>query len=889
MAITMEAIELQVKHNASGATRELDLLAKSLDKINASKAIGTLGKFNQTIKNVFGGISARQIGSTLSSLVKSSMDYMENINLFTVAMGDYATEAREYAETVSEVMGLDPSQWMRAQGVFNTLATGFGVAADKAAFMSKNLTQLTYDISSFYNISVEDAAQKLQSAFSGELEPVRRLGYDLSQAKLEAIAFSLGIDESVSSMTQAEKSQLRYIALMTQVTEVQGDMARTLDLPANQLRIMQAQLEMAGRAIGNIFIPIINKVLPYVIAFAKAIRNLANSIAEFFGFALPEVDYSSVGNLSTGVEDLADSWDDASAKASKYKNTILGIDEINKLNERTKSGGSAADKFGVGGLDFDLMGYDFLGGLEKQVNDLEDEMSSLLKTVLIIGGGIATWKITKGFVDGVKSVKDLLSGLKGASKFLKPFSGIIMSLAGFSMSFDATQSIMSNGLNWQNALADIIGQGLGIAGSLITFGTGPLGWTIGIAAGLVTKIVAVEFYERQRIWDAWVNTTTYKEIQLVMEDARESIEVVKEIKVNLADSIEGIYEAEAQFDKIGFAAERMFDLINSGANPAIIQAYVEELNGYNLDGLKLEYDETTNTINMTEDAVYDLIGALKEQAKTKAYMDAIEEAYRAQAELEIELNRLTKDRTSLLETLEALQTKRDKFIAYQEEYNELSRQLSLTDDQIARMNELDEIIEGMKEDYKVTTVAIEDTQKQVNELNGYINDTESALDEAKKAVGDVENAFDDYTRSVKNSEDALRAVGNAGKTAMEKIKNAIKDAKLPTTTSQYMATVGIPGYATGGFPSTGQLFLANEAGPEMVGTIGGRTAVANNDQIVAGIAKGVYDAMVAASGNGGNTVIQFVDTDGNIRSEQIITAADRRNRRDGKIVIPVGR
>ena len=104
---------------------------------------------------------------------------------------------------------IDLSDWIRNQGVFNTLLTGFGDTADRASLMSKNLTQLGYDLSSFFNISVEDSMQKLQSGISGELEPLRRLGYDLSQARLEAVALSLGIDKSVSSMTQAEKAELR--------------------------------------------------------------------------------------------------------------------------------------------------------------------------------------------------------------------------------------------------------------------------------------------------------------------------------------------------------------------------------------------------------------------------------------------------------------------------------------------------------------------------------------------------------------------------------------------------------------------------------------------------------------------------------------------------------
>ena len=101
-----------------------------------------------------------------------------------VSLGQYSENASKYADTVRDALGIDPSGWIRTQGVFNTLIEGFGVGAEQAAYMSQNLTQLTYDIASFYNLSISDAEKKIQSAVAGELEPVRRLGYDLSQNAL---------------------------------------------------------------------------------------------------------------------------------------------------------------------------------------------------------------------------------------------------------------------------------------------------------------------------------------------------------------------------------------------------------------------------------------------------------------------------------------------------------------------------------------------------------------------------------------------------------------------------------------------------------------------------------------------------------------------------------
>lgn len=331
----------------------------------------------------------------IASWITQSNQYIEDLNLFTASMGKYAEEAQNYAEAVSEALGIDPGEFMRSQGVFNTIISGFGVASDKAYLMSKNLTQLGYDISSFFNISFEDAMQKLQSGISGELEPLRRLGYDLSVARLQEEALALGIEKKVSAMTQAEKSQLRYYAIMTQVTTVQGDMARTLNAPANQLRVLQAQVTQCARALGNIFIPALNAVLPYAIVLAKIVRMLANSIASLFGFKLPEVDYSGISAGASAVGDLADNAGDASdglgkagKAAKKLKNALLGIDELNVLSKDDSSSGSGSGSgsgAGIGGgdLGIDLPTYDFLGDA---ITSKVDEIVQMIKD--------AMWEIT---------------------------------------------------------------------------------------------------------------------------------------------------------------------------------------------------------------------------------------------------------------------------------------------------------------------------------------------------------------------------------------------------------------------------------------------------------------------------------------------------------------
>lgn len=395
------ADEMQkVSNGFSAFPSKIQKLITSTEKYNASarKATATTGKFTSGLKalNVAAvAITFRKIGHFIAQAVTESNKYQEDLNLFTVALGQYAAEAQNYAEKVSDVMGIDPAQWLRNQGVFNTLLTGFGDTAERAQLMSQNLTQLGYDISSFFNISIEDAMQKLQSGISGELEPLRRLGYDLSQARLEQTALNLGIKESVANMTQAEKAELRYYAIMTQVTTAQGDMARTLEAPANQLRILQAQLTQAARAIGNIFIPALNAILPYAIAVVQVIREIANALANLAGFKLTDVDYSGVNSAAVGAGSLADNLDDAAGAAKKLKQYTAGFDELNVFAPNTGSG-SGAGAGGTGGFDFDLPTYDFLGDavqtrigeIKKMIEDTLAEITTIVSGFMLAVGAI---------------------------------------------------------------------------------------------------------------------------------------------------------------------------------------------------------------------------------------------------------------------------------------------------------------------------------------------------------------------------------------------------------------------------------------------------------------------------------------------------------------------
>ena len=486
LANALRPFATEMQHVADGFSAmpsRIQRLITTTEKYNntVNKGSTQTSRFGISLKNiktaaVMAGI--RMIRQEISKAITESNSYQEDLNLFTASMGQYAKEAQEYAENVGEIMGIDPAKWMRNQGVFNTLLSGFGSVADRSYLMSKNLTQLGYDISSFFNISVEDAMQKLQSGVSGELEPLRRLGYDLSQAKLEQTALTLGIEKSVSAMTQAEKAELRYYAIMTQVTTAQGDMARSLDAPANQLRIFQAQLTLASRAIGNIFIPIHQKILPIAIAVLRIVRELADAIAKLFHFKLTEIDYSGVGNLASGAEDAAAGFDDATSAAKELKKSVMGFDELNILNGNTASGSGSAGVSGGSGFDFELPEYGFLNDVSKQADEVTQKLKNALPWILAIGAGLAAWKLGPKLGLDLQKTIGLAVGIFGALTLVQNILDSIV-----------------NGVTEENMTGMIFGMTLAVTGLYVALGPVAGGITA-IVSGLA--VLAVSFSDAEK-------------------------------------------------------------------------------------------------------------------------------------------------------------------------------------------------------------------------------------------------------------------------------------------------------------------------------------------------------------------------------------------------------
>ena len=438
----------KVANGFSAFPAKIQKLITSTDKLSNSNNKASDSYINLYAKFKMAASAVKTIGNKISGWIKLSSDYTETMNLFTVSMGQYAKDAYNYAQKVGDVMGIDPAEWMQTQGILMTLAKGFGVTGDRAAVMSQQLTQLGYDLSSFENISLERATMAVKSGISGELEPLRNLGYDLSQAKLEATALALGIDKTVSSMTQAEKAELRYYAIMTQVTDAHHDMAKTLDAPANQLRVLSAQVTLLGRTLGNFFIPLLNEGLPYAIACVKVLREALTLTMGFLGIELSEVDFGS-SSLTSATEDITSNLEDGQEEAKKLKSYMLGFDELNVLN--TDDG--TDNPYGTG-FNFELPTYDFITeGVVSRADALLEDAKEILATIGAIGAGFAAWTISTKFLKALKEIKKLTGKkinwgnlMSGAALFLQDLTTMQEYLEEFAESgatFETVTGILS--------------------------------------------------------------------------------------------------------------------------------------------------------------------------------------------------------------------------------------------------------------------------------------------------------------------------------------------------------------------------------------------------------------------------------------------------------------
>jgi hypothetical protein len=367
-------------------------------------------QMNGFMRNMAKLVSLKAIAEYLGNAVAKFNDFYEATDLFHNAMGNLSGEADTLISKMQGLLGVDPTKAMTYMATIQSLGTSFGLASDKAYILSKNLTQLAYDEGSYWNKDVAETFTAMSSAISGEIEPIRRLGIDLTQARLQQELLALGFNKQVSSLSQADKAVLRYIAIMKQTANVQGNLAQTIQSPANQIKILKAQLDMLAKSVGSLLYPALKSILPPLIAAVQLIREFVEWVAKLMGVKVVFTDFTKSADSVGGIGDAMDDTADSTKKAAKaLKDYTMGFDELNIIDPTQGSSGSGGGASAGNILgDVDLSGYDmFKNYVGTSIDEIKEKVKKLLPIIAGVAAGFAAWKIADFLFSQLNNVHGL--------------------------------------------------------------------------------------------------------------------------------------------------------------------------------------------------------------------------------------------------------------------------------------------------------------------------------------------------------------------------------------------------------------------------------------------------------------------------------------------------
>lgn len=966
---TIETLQVQLKADVDDLRKQMDAARKSLGQLElgSKETREELEKLNKAgtslqssfggLKSLFAGLGTAYIGKKLIDIGKSSvqmaMDVVESESLFETSMGSMAGAAREWSEQLSESLGLNAYELRQNVGVMYNMTKSMGIAGDTAYDLSTSLVLLAQDMASFYNMDTEEAFVKLRAGITGETEPLKALGILVDENTVSQYAYQNGLAETGEELTQQQKVLARYYAILDQTSTAQGDLARTIESPANQLRIFQAQLEQTRIELGMGLLPVLQEVMPYMIALAQKLTEIIGALfgvekaANAVSSSLGGADYSSISQATESENELGDAIEETD---KKLKKSLTGFDEINKLSAGTET---LADQMGLTeeDLSFDIptLGNNLeLKSLwdTNALNNAREAIDGIFEVVGNLSGALIP-------IIGIKAVNGISNLTKSLSKLSAPMSKIskgLLGVGGVVVGFQSTQTAgkeLAKALNNDSyslgtmaaslvtGAAGSIAAGLAIGGPLGAL-AGGLSVVAGTLAGVSDGLVEMRLTALQ---------TDYYDIQgTKIEDLRNSLnnyfaamdfDRQSEWIQTIERSEESYESAQKKYDEMWNSIadkpelddsdiKNLTDAYNDLASAA--KAVNDAKIGSLMESIRIGIEQ--NITAELSNRLGGLIGKIEEaqallgkkvsslNAEYQQILDDISESGTISSAQRSKLENLHEEITKFTLSSDASTERWNIEIeeALQGAINAGSSKNEILGNVKDLMSDRDQYLNNLKEKYAAdqnTLVQLINLDK--NEYDGRLGFSDTDLttlkDSYEAQINAVKSKYNETLDAIINTYSA-NTVMSSGQSYEEVYGGGLKEAAYDVGKhlvglwdSDYIArselareqtellnelkSYRISGYATGGFPEDG-LFYANSQ--ELVGRFSnGRTAVANNLQILEGIKQAVLEALQTAGGmDGGNWTIQVVDTDGNIKAEQIISAAERRNRRDGRTILPLG-
>lgn len=871
-----------------------------------------IGKFYATYFMVIRG------SKKLIEAIKSTTDYIEAFNYQAVAFGKIGSEwdkdyekygydnATAYAESfqnrVNDTLGKLSGLKVNVQGglleesgaknlglniqeitqyasQLASVTNSLGQTGEATTAITKSMTMLAGDISSLFNVDYSTVAQNLQSGLIGQSRALYKYGIDITNATLATYAYNLGISKSVSEMTQMEKQQLRVLAILDQSKVSWGDLANTINSPSNMLRQFSNNMKEVGMVAGQLFIPILSKVMPIVNGVAIAIKRLLVNLASLMGV---KIDFESFGqsgykDTSDGLEDISDGYQDVADSAKKATLSLMGFDEINKLQDDTSSskgssggGGSTidlTDDITKAAADYEAAWNKAFANMENSAVAWADKIEKALEPVR---------KIFKDFAIGDfyaagQDTSNLVAGIfnwfaKAIDKV--DWYGIGRKMGDYLAGIDWVEVLSSVGKAiWEAIKAAIeIWQGL--------FQSAPVETTIMSVLG-VMKFTGLGKKIGERISDA----LSWSAIKKGLKSFAGGGGLLKGLQTMLTTDLSVIMGA-------GTATEIGLTIgtgIVGGIGAAIIGFNIGNKLNEALTGEKIDmsmFDQLAYLIKAPFEDLPSFIDGVIETI-TFGHKDDIANWWTASV-----APWFTKEKWG--ELGDNIKTSlSEKWNSFSDWWGNTAI-VSWWNNNVAPWFEKEtwvDAVDGMKLGIQEKWDSIVGWWNSLAIVSWWSNDVrpwftkekwENLADGIKKGIqGKWDDVVDWW-----DSKPALQRISVVIEDFKAKIQNAWNSFKqwwndlgleFPHIDTPHfkidgefslappkVPKVSIDWYANGGFPGKGQLFVANEVGPEMVGTMDGRTAVANQQEIITGIANAVYpavyNAVVAAMSEANNNV-----------------------------------
>lgn len=875
--VTMDEISIQIEGNSDKAVESLTRLTTILDKLTniTSASLGGLSQTSQKIKSIANNAnkSEQSTKKSFNNMGKSVLGFvtkmtgiklglMDSTNYMSSFISTYSgfnkvlgtskknlDDAEKFVRKLTDAWYLDEQQVRSAMTRYYSMTSTMGFTEEASLRMSQNLTQLSYDLQALgiTGGTISEVQNQLASALRGEAEGLAKFGVSLNQATLQSVLYENGINRTVSSLNAAQKAEVIYYQIMKQTYSKHGYYAEQLKQkviqPAMAMQIFKNQVMSLARAIGSILIPIITKILPYLTALTQMLTELANKIAGFFGFKIGDWG-ADLDNIGTGIGNIGDNADKA---GKKIKGMLGDFDELHTISFDSGAGSSA----GAGGsLGLDASQFEYSNKLLEVTNEQLEKAKNIINTIkdyiIAIGIGFASFKIAKNVLDFLEKMNILTN----SENFFRIALGIGLSIAGIYLIYQGMTKILEGEITPENILKTLIGN-LALAGGIVSITGGNISLAIGITLALTSFMVSYAGAEKILSGDfGWADIFSVVGgslgVGLASLIATGSL-TLGGLGVILSVVASFALAALPSFDEIKEAFSVVIAEIQKWWNSAETKEKFFAIGSFLVTAIFVG-------ITATLIGVPAIVGTM-----LIAFVLAIMAAF-------------------------GIHSPAKKMIPYGEYII-----LGIFEGIMALFGKVVDIFVDLKDKIIEKLVILKDKIKEkVQEIKTNVTNkfTEIKTNITNKVQEIKTNALNKFEEIKNGIKDKINSAKDLVKKAIDAIKGFFKfewslpQIKIPHfgiewdtqgAVAKAFQKIGLQGlpklkvdwYAEGGFPTKGDLFVANEAGAEWVGSMNGRTAVANQDQISTGIRQAAYEGMrqaLAESDFGGVNVYNYLDS-----------------------------